>query len=564
MNVNISRSLVLLLFIVATSIVIGLSYGNSNQNTYLIHGLTQINPNFLSGDWFAHGTLHYHDQFSNIIIFINYLGLPIDISLIAIEVVLRIVALIAIYKIVYIIAHNYAFMSFMVVLVFLILERTTSVAGSYIFSTMLQPSSFGSAFSLIGFLFFIRSRYFIAGICIAIAGYMHTNFLLLGFVYLGIAHILLGFEGIVKRITFQFLPMLFVLAMKMPFLLGMLSAENGEMATHIFQFIRSPHHYVPSYYLFDFLLFAGWSLLGLASLYLLDVEDALKKRIVSLYGALLIVIVVSTLLTTVVFIPIVSKLFFWRMAPFSVLLSQILFVSAVAIQAFPSRRESVSYYKIACFFLLSGCLLIFRWYSYKYGLISNKTLLLAGAIFICCVLFLRNTIAAIINPIFLTKNALEIACIAVLSISLTYEFSSSFYRNSTLLNGYPKDTESELYQWVKTTKQTASFLIPPELQNFRLHGERSIIADWKSTPVDPAGLIEWYNRIKDITGLINVKSSMHASNAYHYIDIDRLTFLKKKYGISYAVLYFNKNEINGRLPEVFRNSEFIVISLASL
>src|SRR5689334_9543511 len=171
MNANHAKNLALLLFITLTSIVIGLSYGSSNQNTYLIHGLTQIKPNFLSGDWFAHNTHHYHDKFSHVLILVNYLGLPIDIGLTAIEVVLRIIALVAIYKIICLITNKYAFISFMIVLVLVILERTNSVASSYIFSTMLQPSSFGSTFLLVGFLFFFRGRYFISGASIAFAGY---------------------------------------------------------------------------------------------------------------------------------------------------------------------------------------------------------------------------------------------------------------------------------------------------------------------------------------------------------------------------------------------------------
>jgi len=563
MNANHVKNLALFSFIVLTSIVIGLSYGNSNQNTYLIHGLTQIKPNFLSGDWFAHSTHHYHDKFSYVLILVNYLGLPIDISLTVIEVALRIIALVAIYKIIYLITNKYAFMSFMIVLALVILERTNSVASSYIFSTMLQPSSFGSTFLLVGFLFFLRGRYFISGASIAFAGYMHTNVLLLGFVYLGIAHVVLGAEGLIKRGAAQFLPMAFVLAMDLPFLSSMVSSENVEKATYIFQFVRSPHHYVPSYYMVDFILFAGWSILGLMSLQLIAMENGLKRRLIGLYSSLLSIIVISTLLTTIVFIPMVSKLFFWRMAPFSVMLSQILFVTAIVNQAFSDKTESAVHFVTTLFFLLLGYLFIFRWYLYKYGLNSNKTLLLAGIAFCCGVLFLRTYIIARINPIYLSKNVINVACIGMLSLILAYEFSSSFYHHSTLLNGHPGKSESELYQWVKTTEESAIFLTPPRLENFRLHGERAIIADWKSTPVDPNGLIEWYKRIQDITGLIDIKSSKDVNEAYLHTNIDRVTFLKKKYGITYAVLYRYNNELNCNFPEVFKNETFVVLSLES-
>jgi hypothetical protein len=252
------------------------------------------------------------------------------------------------------------------------------------------------------------------------------------------------------------------------------------------------------------------------------------------------------------------------MAPFSVMLSQIVFVTAIVSQAFSDETESAVHFVITLFFLLLGYLFIFRWYLYKYGLNSSKVLFLAGVAFCCGMLFLRKYIVARINPVCLSKNAINVACVGMLSLILAYEFSSSFYGHSTLLNGHPGKSESELYQWVKTTEVSAIFLTPPGLDNFRLHGERAIIADWKSTPVDPNGLIEWYKRIQDITGLIDIKSSKDVNEAYLHTNIDRVNFLKNKYGISYAVLYRYNNELNRNFPEVFKNEKFVVLSLESL
>lgn len=564
MNRNQIKNITILFLILATSIVFGLSYGSSNHNTYLIHGLTQINHDFLSGDWFAHGTQHYHEKFSNILLFVNYINLPLDLTLTAIDVFLRIIALIAVYKIIYLISDKYAFISFTIVLVLVVVEKTTSVAGSYIFASMLQPSSFGSAFSIIGLLFFLRGKFFITGLSIALAGYMHTNFLLLGFVYLGIAHLFLGTKGIIKRSVIQFFPMLIILALELPFLLSMLTAENGKMGTYIFQFIRSPHHYVPSHFLYDFLLFIGWSIVGGTSLLLINIEDNLKKRLVGLYSALLIIIAISTLLTTIVFIPTVSKLFFWRMAPFSVLLSQILLVTAAVNQAFLDKKGPTVNLLIIGLLLLLGYLFIFRWYLYQYDLTSGKTLLVTGVMSVCSVLFLRNFIILKIKPIVLDISVIAAACFGMLLLTLIYQYNDTFYRSSNLLNGFPGKAQTELYQWVRKTKKLDTFLIPPNMENFRLHGERAVVVDWKSTPIDPSGLIEWYKRIQDITALEDIKSHKDAMNAYYLMNKDRLTYLKKKYGINYAVLYRDKNNLNFKLNEVFKNEKFIVMSLDGL
>jgi len=68
----------------------------------------------------------------------------------------------------------------------------------------------------------------------------------------------------------------------------------------------------------------------------------------------------------------------------------------------------------------------------------------------------------------------------------------------------------------------------------------------------------------DIAGLSEVKSSKEANEAYLRVDLERLTFLKEKYGVEYAVLYREKNELKGILPIVFTNDQFVVITLKSL
>lgn len=561
MSIKIERTF-LLLAIFACSFSFGLSYGTSNQNTYLIHGLTLINPTFLLGDWFAHAVQHYHKNFSFVIVLVNSIGLPIPESLVFIEIILRTLALIAVYKIVYLITKKQAFTSFMLVLTLIVLERTASVAGSYIFSSILQPSSFGATFLLVGIYFFLRGDYFLSGLCIAFSGFMHTNFLLLGFVVFGIAHLFIGVKDIVRRMLAQFSLMLAVFAFQVPFLLDLMSSEHGELATYIFQFIRSPHHYVPNNYLFSFFEFFGWSILGLAGFKLLKIENEFRKKLIGLYGGLLIPIIIATVLTTIVFIPAVSKLFFWRMAPFCVLISQIIFVTAIISKSCIESKHSSTQKVTAFLIIMIGILLIYRWYMHQYGITSKHFIFLTGVFaFLLSVNFKKNIYK--LFYININEKIIKLSVIAIAMFALTY-YGVGGLRNSTLYNGFPGTFERELYQWTKTTNASSKFLIPPDLQNFRLHGERPIIVDWKSTPVDPDGLIEWYKRIEDIAGNKNVKSFDEAKEGYSNLDLKNLKSLKDKYAISYAIFYADKNTLNYYLPIVFSNDKFVVIELKSL
>jgi hypothetical protein len=300
---------------------------------------------------------------------------------------------------------------------------------------------------------------------------------------------------------------------------------------------------------------------GGASLFFINIEDKLKKRVVGLYSAFLLIIILSTLLTTIIFIPTVSKLFFWRMAPFSVILSQIIFSAAIINHALSHQKEITVRFLITFGLLLLGYLFILRWYSYSYDLTSSKTFLLLGILFIVNIFFLRNIITIKVSPNLLSKNAIIIYCLGMFSLTYAYQFNSAFYQSSTLINDFPRKTEKDLYQWVKTTKQSELFLIPPNMHNFRLHSERAIIVDWKSTPIDPNGLIEWHQRIKDITGLDDIQLYKEVKAAYLTLDKDRLIFLKKKYGINYAVIYRANKSLGHNIKEVFKNEMFIVVSL---
>jgi hypothetical protein len=556
MSIRAERS-ILLLSIIACSLSFGLNYGISNQNTYLIQGLTLIDPSFLIGDWFAHNTHHYHNNFSIILIAVNSIGLPIPESLAFIEIALRILALYAIYKIVLLVANKQAFTTVLLILALIVFERTKSLAGSYIFSTILQPSSFGAAFFLLSSYFFLRGKYFLSGLCMAFSGLMHTNFLLLGFVVFGLAHLFLGVKGILRRMSLQFPLMLSVFAFNIPFLLSMISSEHGEQATYIFQFIRSPHHYVPNHFIYSFVVFFGWSLLGLAGLMSLKIDSDLKKRLTGLYSGLLIPIIIASLLTTIVFIPAVSKLFFWRMAPFCVLISQIAFVSSIVSQTFLGNKSPNTHKVAELSIALLGMLLISIWYVIVY---KHYLLLPCLIIFLLMVNF-RQGIHKILH-ININQKITNVATITIAVFTLGYGLNHSLH-SSTLLNGLP-EPEQQLYQWVKNTDTSSKFLVPPNLINFRLHGERPIIADWKSTPIDPDGLIEWYNRIEDSTGTKGVHSYKEAEEGYSNLNLNGLKALKDKYAISYAVLYTDKNTLNHNLPIVFKNSEFVVIELKTL
>ena len=531
----------------------GLGYASGNQNTYLIEGFSKIDPGLLTNDWFTHQSKHHHANFCNIILFIHYLGLPMGVTLVSLEVLLRIIALVSIYKIIELLSQKYALAIFALLLAFFVLEETVSVCESYIFGEVLQPSSFGSTFTIVGLLYFLRSSYFASGLAMAFAGYMHTNFLLLGFVYLGLAHIFLGPKQFIKRTLLQFTPMLVVFSMTLPYLLQFMSSENSKLARDIIIFIRAPHHYFPQKDLVDFIAFLGWSILGGWSLITTYRENSLPKRFTAVYLSILIVIFLATLLTTVVFIPTISQLFFWRMAPFCVMFSQILFFNILVQRVYNSKNIS---FKQCAVELVFALVLVYLTKKYRYWL---AMLPLAGALFF----LLRPSFVKIsTSKLFPQKHKLAFLSLAAtmfLLVVVSYK-SNVFYQKSTFINDFPPKRETELYKWCSTTEETSIFLIPPDLENFRLHAKRAIVVDWKSLSVHPDDVVEWYSRIQDICGVKNVASLIAANEGYSQLTLPQLNNLVQKYNIDYIVFYREHNK--HALPIVFENETFCVVKLA--
>jgi len=440
-----------------------------------------------------------------------------------------------------------------------ILESTRSVGDSYIFSTTLQPSIFGSTFTLLGILFFLKTKYLISGILLAIAGYMHTNFLLLSFVYIGLAHIFIGKENFLPRTIKQFTPLLIILVIKLPILFAMISSENGELATYIFQFIRSPFHYVPNTYLMDFYLICGWSIVGIASIYILNVEEALKRHLIAIYASLLIFVLIATLLTTVTFIPFISKLFVWRIAPFCNLLSQIFFVSALINFAFQQSNNSPNKHLLSIGLIGIGGLFIFRWYAYAYGITAFNTFLIIGLFGFLLILTSRNYLDRFLGSINL--QTVKYLSMALVGLSLIYGYNSYFFKISSFVNNYPGTAEKQLYSWVKSSPENSIFVTSLELDSFRILGERAVVVDWRSTPVDPDGLIEWYKRVEDVSGVNEFKNLEDAQNGYLTMDAARLENLKDLYSADYAVLFNNQNISLLNFKTVYKNEKYAVLAI---
>ncbi len=222
-----------------------------------------------------------------------------------------------------------ALAAYLLLLSILFITRTSSVGTSYLFDTILQPSTLGALGSIAGTLFFVEERWFASGVCLAIGGAFHANYLVLAYPIFGLSHLALGFKDLKRRLILQFSPLLVITLALSPLLLAASHSKASPEAQEILFRVRSPHHYNPARFERNFMPFAAWQLIGIGSGWLLHkTQDG--RRLGAVLCGLMLTIWTGTVLTTFYDFPKVNQIFVWRFAPNADLLSQILFACALA------------------------------------------------------------------------------------------------------------------------------------------------------------------------------------------------------------------------------------------
>jgi hypothetical protein len=489
-----------------------------------------------------------------------------------------------------------------------VLDRTNSVAGSYIFNVELQPSGLASLALLFAVASYTRGNALRTGLGLAAAGIAHINFLLVGLASFGAAQAILFLSTLVPRVrreaaghvlrrTLAVLgPAVVVLAVNLPMLLAFSRAEEAELGGQIFLLIRSPHHYVPMQWLADFVPFVGWQLLCLPGYWWLRVDAEMRSRLLALHVAMVGLITVATLLTTIVFLPQVSQVYVWRLAPFAVLIAQIVLMIGV-VQRIVRGASGTEAERLS----LQG--LAERWRAVtSYGEVSNRLRLpifVCGAIGWTLIMLSEVRIQGLLSASTLILGAATVALLAAAflpeppssatqsahvaerpwrprrgSLRTTAGIGLGIFvvlaltqlppalAQSNLLNPDSPPAERALFEWARTTDRDVRFLIPPSLSAFRLRAKRAVVVDWKSTPIMADELVEWYRRINRVSGLRAVPDLAAASRGYVAMDSARLDALDAEFALDYAVIPAGSPLARSARAVVHRNAAFTVLDVA--
>lgn len=498
----------------AFAVSFGLNFGVGNQTSYLLAALHRRDPSLLRRDWFVSRTTQYHLVYTQLSAGL----LALDGSgrlMAALQVLLITGAGLALYAVCRVLAgRRGALASFFLTMAFAFAHHWRGPLTTYVFDETFQPSGLASAFFIAAAAAFVAGRFGWSGLLLGVSGLCHLNLLILILPALGLAQLLLGRDGLVRRLALElgwaglaalvFLPMMLRANAPVP---------NAELARHVWIHVRFPHHFEVGAHLGEFWSFCVWQLVAAAVLWPLlrrAPGEAALRRLAALLVGMAAVVWVGT--GAALATERLVSLFAWRLVAHFVLFGEIaLSVAVVRLLLEPELWAR-----------LPNALRRGRELA---SVTSAYPLALSGA----CALVLLNY--------------------AVGSLARTPSHSNLFARDDGPLHG--------LETWMRErSPKDALFLIPPEEESLRFKGERAVVVDWKSSPSIPNEILEWYRRICDVAGRKVERESDLAG--YDELDPPRLEALRERYGVDFAVVMRKQA---WRLPgyaAAYANSEYVV------
>jgi hypothetical protein len=540
----------------------GLAFGThaSNQAFYVLPGLRRIDPTLLQGDWWTTQTTHYHHAFSFLVAFLELLGV-LEWGLAVGNVLAGALVAYLAYRVLDRILDRQAVVAWLVfVVLFFAMTGTRDVMRSYVLSDSLQPSTIAGVAYLGALVAFLLGRFGVSGILLATSGVFHTNYLILGLVSLGTAQLLIREPRFLLRSVKQLGPAALLLAVEVPRIVNLMASNvpNANLAREIFVKVAVPFHYMPLWYLFEFVPTLGWHLVSLALMGLATRRVPWGRRFGAIYCTLVSMIWVATVLTTAVYVESVARLFVWRLAPFAALLG-FLIISVAVVRVWDSKDSWASTdWAVWRWGLVGvGLLLVLRYQWYHRNLPAMVVVVLLGIALlgIWCLRRFRNLEPSVNRA--RISSAVVVLLVAT-AVALTYAGGRK-ERFNLVCDSCRDASKVELYSWIRTTEPESLFVVPPEQQDFRLLARRAIVVDWKGLPVKPDEILEWYIRLGDVCGMDNLGSREFMTRGYNSMTPERLAVITRKYGVDYVVVA--RGGAGERLPgeTVFLNDRYRVL-----
>lgn len=518
---------------------IGIKNGELNQVFYLLRGLRLANPSLLARDWYTADSVPYH-LWWNVLI-----GLLAKANLLVFGLTLgTVIVSIAFTVSVYVVMKTLYAQPVLPCVVALMLFGglfTRGLGDWDLLASSVEPFSTSGVVFVCGLAFLAKRQPLGAGLCLGLSAFLHPHFaiLLTGVLLVSAVPLYLVEGG--RFLALVAIPFVLLAAPTLWQVYTFASAPGGNQALRILSTV-APQHYLPwRAGVKPFVLFGSSLALGIAGVAIR--RPRLQPALFIVLASALIIVVGSLFACRLALSTVVERALPWRLACI-VMLGGLSFGAAGLAHGWrrdPASRSALPWWVLAYAALVLSAVCgttRMRW-----------AVLVAGAVPIV-VSWVRNLSSGS------TANVFSVLPLAVLLVGMGPVALAELRKSHVDIRPIER-TRSNVYSWAQSnTPLDSLWAVPLDWKDFRLNAQRAIVVDWSATPFYPADVIEWHRRMRDLTGLSDIRTADQVSAAYEAMDCDRIDYLRKTYGIDYVA-----TRSSAQLPcgsAAYRDSRFVV------
>jgi hypothetical protein len=580
----------LTLGVAMTLALAGYRFGESNHAVYLVDALRHNDPSLLANDWWTRSTLQYHFVFTRVSAWLMRLGWiepGFLIGYLALVVLLHI----AWRRLVLLLGGCDSVYLASVILYQLLAAGTGLGMYQFLQDSSLLPSNIANVAMLWGVYLWVRGRTVWAGLALGIAGLFHLNHALAGIgLWVGLA--ILAWvrrcnsrratpcassspshaedaQGVALRpgragASAWLVGTALLIGLCAPAILPAVKSVLAKTASlplpefvSLYVRLRHPHHYDPSSWPAALWLAFLLPLVAVIPAYRL-LKRAAPREPLARTGDVFVLFVLMLCLALLgagiwyVSEPLI-QMSLYRFSIYPKLLSCVaaawLIWRSTAGRA--ALRAVVFGSSVALTVWITGSSL---WRDHAPAVVSNNAFPVWLFALFASVSLLRPRVTGWGRPLF---AALTSACVVV-SLVL------SWHKIGLTLDALRGDDPGymEVCTWARrNTAVDAVFLVPPDEQSFRLHGQRAIVVNYKNVPQLSGELGEWRHRLEAVLDVRDIRTlprpfprTLDAIRArYASLPPEHLRNVARHYGARY-VLTLRSSDAATFGPALFSDS----------
>lgn len=546
------RNFLLLLIILSYPFLIKYVFVQHNQFVDLPMIRRVLDKSYLLNDW----VLNYNELLSPRYFYVRYIAIQNQIFPIPIIYFLNYIFTVSLITFASYFFTRKIYKSKIVSLlttVTVLFGQSYTLGGNDLIGRDLDPSRLAFGLVIAGFTLLMYERYFLAAVLFAFSSYLHLLIgfevpLLFYFVCITLYYMRKRSRNIVSLAKSLFVYFILsgysIFIYISTFLAQKDNANSENLLTYILTQIRAPFHYLPSSwtipnYLF-FITFILFTLLGL-HFHRKVIENHIRFLIRSIIFSIIILNFLAFVFSEIIPVYFVVALQFFRL---NVL---IYWLGAIIIYG-GSFLFLLSRHKINSLYLFISAI--------PFILARPETILVPGPThFIYLLLALAFALAGVR---YIKSNFLLVFLILII---FYLPFRHYRFQINELYPFYTPEIDTAI--WAKSnSKRDDVFLTPIDFYLFKLNSQRSTIVDLEDMPFHPRGMVEWLNRLKDVSGTNNLPfesiTRQKIIESYANIDIERIEYLLNKYRFDYIIL-----ERNIELPYtvIYSNARYNIYHL---